>query len=255
MTSLDFQLALRNYETYLINAAFEYMNQDKLDENKEVIDQDYLKSTKGTLKLKIIDETKMAFYEENSMKIPGDALNFIVNEYEPIQESINSEEYIDLKYFSEYKKNNKIFRAHPNYKQEGKWYDWVMIRWEKDLSIEQPAELSQQCHLTYSETEEDRKREYLYSPGQILCFTSPKEGVYHAIVKCCDYAFERGSVFSTTWKQEYVSTESGNIIPRICCVDVKSIVRHVLMIPSNPFDGTYYQVWDKCHWGEEFCIH
>ena len=35
-----------------INAAFEYMNQDKLDENKEVIDQDYLKSTKGTLKLK-----------------------------------------------------------------------------------------------------------------------------------------------------------------------------------------------------------
>ena len=108
MNCLDFQLALRNYETYLINAAFEYMNQDKLDENKEVIDQDYLKSTKGTLKLKVIDETEMAFYEQNSMKIPDDALNFIVNEYEPIQKAINTEDYIDLKYFSRYKRNNKI---------------------------------------------------------------------------------------------------------------------------------------------------
>ena len=120
MTCLDFQLALRNYETYLINAAFEYMNQDNLDENEEYFSQEKLKSTKGNLKLKIIDETKMAFYEQNSMKIPDDVLNFIVNEYEPIQESINSEEYIELKYFSEYKRNNKIFRAHPNYKQEGK---------------------------------------------------------------------------------------------------------------------------------------
>ena len=123
MNCLDFQLALRNYETYLINAAFEYMNQDNLDKNEEHSSQENLKSTKGNFKLKIIDETKMAFYEENSMKIPGDALNFIVNEYEPIQEYINSGEYIELKYFSEYKRNNKIFRAHPNYKQEGKWYD------------------------------------------------------------------------------------------------------------------------------------
>ena len=47
MNCLDFQLALRNYETYFINTAYEYMDQDYLDENEECISQENLKSTKG----------------------------------------------------------------------------------------------------------------------------------------------------------------------------------------------------------------
>ena len=119
MNCLDFQLALRNYETYLINAAYEYMDQDNLKLNKECTSQENLKSTKGPLKLKVIDDTKWLSMKK-SMQLPDDALNFIVNEYEPIQEAINTEDYIDLTYFSKYKRNNKLFRAHPNYRQEGK---------------------------------------------------------------------------------------------------------------------------------------
>ena len=29
--------------------------------------------------------------------------------------------------FTEYKQNDEIFRAHPNYRQKGPWNDWAMI--------------------------------------------------------------------------------------------------------------------------------
>ena len=89
----------------------------------------------------------MAFYTKGSMRLHHDALDFILNDYEPIQEVINTEECIDLSYFSEYKRNNELFRAHPNYKQEGEWYDWVMIRWEPDQRTEQEKDLKKSVML------------------------------------------------------------------------------------------------------------
>ena len=87
--------------------------------------------------MKIKNGTKMTFYIKGNMRLSDDALDFILNNYEPIQEAINTEEYIDLKYFSEYKRDNELLRAHPNYKQEREWYNWVMIRWEPDLRTKQ----------------------------------------------------------------------------------------------------------------------
>ena len=91
------------------------------------------------------------------MILSDETLNFLTNEYGPIQETINGDEYIELNYFSEYKRKNKVFRAHPNYKQEGKWYDWVMIRWGKDPNVEQSEEYINECHVRHSEEENDKK--------------------------------------------------------------------------------------------------
>ena len=86
----------------------------------------------------------------------------------------------------------------------------------------------------------------LYSLGQVLCFISPEPGINHAIIKCCHFDFERGSVFSTLWKQEFVNlTQRGNKRPFICHIDVEAIISHVLMIPSNEEAETYHQIWDK----------
>ena len=56
----------------------------------------------------------------------------IIDKYPPIQESFESGKNVFLSYYSEYKKNNGLFRAHFNYRSEGPWYDWVMIRWESN---------------------------------------------------------------------------------------------------------------------------
>ena len=55
---LDFQLASRNYESYLINAFNEYLDEDKIEECQQNTLEKELKSSKGTLLFKIIDNTK-----------------------------------------------------------------------------------------------------------------------------------------------------------------------------------------------------
>jgi hypothetical protein len=41
---------------------------------------------------------------------------------------------------SEYKRGNILFRAHSNYRNNGPWYDWVMIRWEKSSRVTRKPE-------------------------------------------------------------------------------------------------------------------
>ena len=80
-----------------------------------------------------------------------------------------------------------------------------MIRWEPDQRSKQKKDLKKKCHVGDSNTDQNMDSGYLYSPSQILCFLTTDKGTNHAIVKCCDYEFERGSVFSNLWNQEYVN--------------------------------------------------
>ena len=42
-------------------------------------------------------------------------------------------EKIVVRAFTEYQRMGKTFRAHPNYRSEGPWFDWVYIQWEPPL--------------------------------------------------------------------------------------------------------------------------
>ena len=70
-----------------------------------------------------------------------------------------------------------------------------MIRWKPNDKTKQTKEKLEKCHVQHSGIEETKYTDYLYSPGQVLCFTSPRPGINHAIVKYCDYNFKKGSVF------------------------------------------------------------
>ena len=177
-----------------------------------------------------------------------ETLNYLVSDYEPIQNTIKAGKTTFLSYYSEYKKDNKVFRAHSNYKKEGAWNDWVMIRWKRDGNFKQKKEELKECHVIHPNADQKSKGKFLYSPGQIQCFISPKQGVYHAIVKCCNYKFSKGSVFSTKWKQEYIYHKSQKKVPRICHINVDAIVGHAVMIPSDKKKGTYHQIWERCYW-------
>ena len=130
-----------------------------------------------------------------------------------------------------------------------------MIRWEPYGRFKQSKEMKEQCHVIDPDIDEARDDiDYLYAPAQLLGFVSLGDGVEHAIVRCCKFNFKKGSVFSTLWKQEYVDHGHGKM-PRICHVNVKSIVGHVLMVPSDTDEGTYHQIWDKQFWADEFCVY
>ena len=130
-----------------------------------------------------------------------------------------------------------------------------MIRWEPNDKTKQTKEKLKECHVQHSGIDETKYTDYLYSPGQVLCFTSPGPGINHAIVKCCDYNFKKGSVFSTLWKQEYITSSKGKRKPFIYHKDIEAIIRVVLMIPTNELHDTYHQIWDCDLWGNKFCLY
>ena len=151
---------------------------------------------------------------------------------------------------TEYKRAGTIFRGHPNYRQDGPWYDWVMLRWarENNQNYTQPAE----CQAGYGDDASIAK-DHLYAPGQILGFVESQEGdLLEAVVSTCDFKHSRGSVFSTQWQQSFVHHTGNRKTRRIEIVDVNSIVRHCLMIPTDDSQATYNEIWSRELWSNEF---
>ena len=90
-----------------------------------------LNASSGFLKIINQNGIRIAIYTTDSMKLCKEALHYIVNEYPYIQNNtVKAGDYTYLSYFSEYMQNNQLICCHCNYRSEGPWYDWVMIRWE-----------------------------------------------------------------------------------------------------------------------------
>ena len=66
------------------------------------------------------------------MKIRREVLHYIVNDYPYIQETVKADENTYLSYFFEYKQNSQLILSHFNYRDQGPWYKWVIIRWESN---------------------------------------------------------------------------------------------------------------------------
>ena len=130
-----------------------------------------------------------------------------------------------------------------------------MICWEKSPGRRRKRHQSQgcdECHVSHMDTGVDQNK-FCYAPGQILCFLSPEPGVHEVVVKCCEFKCTKSSIFTTSWKQAYVYSTRGEKRPYICHVDMKSIVRPILMIPHEDDEGLVYdEVWDPTLWANEF---
>ena len=128
---MDYQIVNQNHETDIISSALIYM--DTMNVNKTPLSQNtssgpILAGSNDRLRLTSEDGNKLAYYEKATLELRNDVLEYIVDKYPPIQESFEPGKNVFLSYFSEYKKNNNLFRAHCNYRNEGPWHDWVMIR-------------------------------------------------------------------------------------------------------------------------------
>jgi hypothetical protein len=88
--------------------------------------------------------------------------------------------------FTEYVRDNQIFRAHPNFRGNCPWYDWVALRF-KDSTVsddEMNNEEQEPTSSAYFVDELDNKDFY---PAKILCFfVDPIDKEMHALVHCCN---------------------------------------------------------------------
>ena len=261
-TVLDKQLALRLYESSLVNSAQERMESYRLtiplnQHTGQDGDGISMLASKATMRVEYDGINGRAVRHAGNLTLEDVAMEYIVEDYIKNIWSISPTDPPSshlLNYFSEYIYNGTTYRSHSNYRGNGPWYDWVMIRWKRTDGVTWSNDEAEKCHVRFGDSVHKCKR-YFYCPGQVLAFTNPKPGVFHAIVKCCEFAFEKGSIFSTQWKAATIYLKSTKRRKEyICHIDVEHIVRPCLMIPENygdPFTQ-YHEIWNRSLWADEF---
>jgi hypothetical protein len=128
-------------------------------------------------------------------------------------------------------------RCHPNYRNEGPWYDWVIVAYEIDES-----ERIDRTHVDIGGTEP------FYTEGMVPCKVlgfvrdNSQEGKIKVIVHTCDFqSFEEGrsgSVLIESWRLSYQQNKRGGQwryrYPVIDVVELESIHDAALVVEEYP---------------------
>lgn len=267
--NLDQQIAARFTESYVIRMAHETLENSQKETNNNSNVTSYcrcyaarialFKSLKGNGKF-----LYQFFIEEQSLK---GWKRIDQNVFDVIGEQLDCMTTIDwnlhnhnvykktISMYTEYKRNDKIFRSHPDYRSEGEWHDWVMVRWDGNPEKDQPN--PKNLPISYQDEVDEKK--YCYTPCKIVGLFFEIEDQFgkteaYAVVWPCDYKFSKFSVFTTTWKLNFKDKQ--NKKPDYYLINCNSIVRHCLMIPEKIYDEKnsifYTEVWPRELWGDEF---
>jgi len=93
------------------------------------------------------------------------------------------------------------FRCHPNYRGEGPWYDWVIVKFKGNLE-ERPTHYARGTHRFQLQYRSD------HVPCKLLGIVKQPDAVEPvALVHACEYSFEnlqkQSSVLIEPWRLEY----------------------------------------------------
>jgi len=194
--------------------------------------------------------------------------------------------------YTEYRRDGTIFRAHPNYRSSGPWYDWVMINFTP--TDDHDAETSTETFGYYGD--------FMY-PSKILCFfknpdddtkimalvhstnsmktttvnktKGSMQGPYEGAPGEHDEGnyLNESSCICEIWAQDYrkefvPSVGEYMLHPNIYCVDVETFDRRVYVVEEAPGirEGLLARRFDHGiprvtlvlpvrNWGEEFTSH
>ena len=158
------------------------------------------------------------------------------------------EECHSITIYSEYRRLGELFRAHPGYRGGQPWYDWVVLRWERDPNERTRYNRSNfPSNVHYGDTPYEAKK-HNYAPAKILGFIQTRSNASTlAIVQSCQYYYKRHTVFTTQWRLEDKGGANG-----IHVVDVDSFVRPCLMLPEVEEAGIFQEIWSPERWASEF---
>ena len=244
---LDYQLGNRLAEKMIIDTAYNKTRVDEDDEDELIVgDADGIPS----------NSSKVIFRSKTSLTIPNktelvknvdwifeeDVIEFLYDFYELSTDGKQARFIM----YTEYKREHEIFRAHPNYRSEGTWYDWAIFKFEKNLVSDQDIKKAQSNNIGYGDDFVDYKK-YYYLPGKIYGFIYMKE-VLMAVVCVCSADCTRTSVFSTEWK--VAMTNKGKRIFEM--ITVQAIVRPCMMIQKDELGFKFQEIWHPERWSDEF---
>jgi len=124
----------------------------------------------------------------------------------------------------EYTRNETRFRCHPNYKSNGGWYDWVMVRF--DIGAQKISRGNKQLGMW--------KKQYF--PSKVMCFlVLPQDDTIYAIVhSTIPSNHENDSILFERWELENTigiqRDGKRTVIPNLHVVDVDSFGDPILAV-------------------------
>ena len=146
---------------------------------------------------------------------------------------------LQIPFFTEYERNGFIYRAHPNYRGNGAYYDWAQIQWE--IGNGDPV------------TGNPQFQNFI---GRIHGFILHPDGDTYAVVhSTIDNKPRRlldHGVFANYWHLE-VEGNNTNHWPVLQLVHVDCLLEHVCMISYDEQDPfTWIHIWNLTEWPDCF---
>lgn len=187
-------------------------------------------------------QVKSRMQDQDSIVWDANVRDFLFELQEHVSEYMDS-----LRILTEHHRNGQIFRAHPEYRQEGKWRDWVMVDWGEDGKL--PAEIW--CFVVLEGLDEDAG---LHFGGIDI-----KDGTYAVVESAflCGTEKERSmSDIFTPYQKEVASIDKNGVITgrKLYLADVDAFVSPLCMVPDVGAVPRckYLQVKPRSQWVADF---
>jgi hypothetical protein len=144
---------------------------------------------------------------------------------------------LEIPYFTEYECNGFVYRAHPNYRGNGAYYDWVKVNWEVDTD-------NTTGEVTYTSF-----------MGRMLGFFTHPDGETNAIIHSVKEeatGLDEFGVFGHFWHMECEGTNAAPH-PILHFVHVDCLLEHVCMLPYTEKDEyMWVHMWRPSLWPDCF---
>jgi hypothetical protein len=138
---------------------------------------------------------------------------------------------------TEYSYKKMTIRAHPCYKNETPWFDWVMIAWNipyvEYLSSKLNDDSPDYIELSnIEESTDNEKSTAMLIPAKIICIIQEEQNEAYAIIHSCFQVCKKVSVLSYCWQMEYENAQASRA----------SNAQYVIMDSSIDLTPIYHKV-------------
>lgn len=145
-----------------------------------------------------------------------------------------SQKRLKLRCFTEYQRDDTVYRCHPKYRGERAYYDWCYVKWwdGEDPITQEPQEVR--------------------LIGRIHLFIETPEGDIKAVVQSVEFGTDEAhSVFGTYWYLEESGPQTARV-PKFELADIDALDDHVMVLPYDDTSKRYIHIHNRSEWAGYF---
>lgn len=117
-------------------------------------------------------------------------------------------EGVQLFGFTEHQCETLTFHCHPNYRNEGPWFDYVMIAWEQEEHYENKSDedsLGEMLTKPVATMNDMEFRNSKLTPAKFICFIKNQNSEMNVFVHTCLDSKNKLSVLTYQWELARIS--------------------------------------------------